>query len=170
MPPALFHVSEDAGITVFHPRRSTVFPTLGSVVWSVAKSQLVNYLLPCDCPRVTFCATSTTTDRDRQRFNVVGSSRVVVIGSGWEERVNAAALSVYELSATMFTLYDGSAGYWVSRETVVPLRVSLVTDVLTELRRRGADLRVVDRLGPLQENVAASTLDYSIVRMRNAQR
>src|ERR1700730_2825235 len=120
--PTLFHVSEEASIALFVPRPSAIFPSLGSVVWAVAESHLVNYLLPRDCPRVTFCATDTTTARDRERFNVTESSRVVVIAADWVERVKSTALYVYELPATTFILHDASAGYWVSREAVVPPR------------------------------------------------
>jgi hypothetical protein len=168
--PTLFHVSEEASISVFVPRPSTVFPSLGSVVWAVAESHLVNYLLPRDCPRVTFGASRDTTDADRGRFNLAGSSRVIVIACNWIERVNSAAIYVYELSAMTFTPHDASAGYWLSREPVVPIRVSQVAHVPHEIRRRGADLRVVDRLKPLKDQVVASTLDYSIIRMRNAER
>ena len=169
MPP-LFHVSEAAGITAFHPRPSTIFPSLGSVVWAVAESHLVNYLLPRDCPRITFCATDATAASDRERFNVPASSRVVAIATDWVERVKSTALYVYELPATSFILYDASAGYWVSREAVVPVCVSVVPDLPQQIRQRGADLRVVDQLLLLQNEIVASTMDYSIIRIRNANK
>jgi hypothetical protein len=169
MPP-LFHVSEEADIATFRPRPSAVFPSVGSVVWAVAESHLVNYLLPRDCPRVTFCATDATTAPDRERFNITASSRVVVIATEWVERVKSTALYVYELPATTFILHDASAGYWVSREAVVPLRAKIVAELPQEIRRRGAEFRVVDRLRPLRDEIVVSTLDYSIIRMRNADR
>src|SRR5580704_15234176 len=168
--PTLFHVSEEASIAVFVPRPSTVCPSLGSVVWAVAESHLVNYLLPRDCPRVTFCASHGTTDADRERFTLAGSSRVIVIASDWVERVDSAAMYVYELSAMTFTPHDASAGYWLSRAPVVPVRVSQVAHAPHEIRRRRADLRAVERLKPLQDQVVASTVDYSIIRMRNSER
>jgi uncharacterized protein DUF6886 len=170
MPPSLFHVSEEADIAVFHPRRTVIFPSLGPVVWALAESHLVNYLLPRDCPRITFCATDATTESDRERFNVTESSRVVVIGTDWVERVTFAALHLYEFPTTTFIHYDVSAGYWVSREAVLPLRAAIVADLPQQIRRRGADFRVVDHLRPLQEEIVASTLDYSIIRMRNVDK
>jgi Family of unknown function (DUF6886) len=165
---SLFHVSENADITEFLPRPSRVFPQLGLVVWAVADSHLVNYLLPRNCPRVTFQATSVTTLRDREHFNIHGSSRVVVVGSDWIERIEAAVLSVYELPSATFTLCDESAGYWVSRQAVKPIRRTLVSDILGAIERHRAKFRVVDDLLPMQEEVGSSTLDYSIIRMRNA--
>ena len=140
------------------------------MVWAVAQSHLVNYLLPRDCPRVTFCATDTTTARDRERFNVTESSRVVVIAAEWVERVKSTALYVYELPATTFILHDASAGYWVSRKAVVPLRAKSVADLPQQIRQRGAEFRVVDRLLPLRDEIVVSTLDYSIIRMRNTDK
>jgi hypothetical protein len=166
----LFHVSEEADIAVFHPRPTAIFPSLGPVVWALAESHLVNYLLPRDCHRITFCATDATTEPDRERFNVTESSRVVVIGTDWVERVTSAALYLYELPATTFIHYDVSAGYWVSRETVLPLRTAIIADLPQQIRRRGSDFRVVDRLLPLQAEIVASTMDYSIIRMRNADK
>ena len=170
MRPTLFHVSEEASVAVFEPRPSTLFPSLGSVVWSIAESHLANYLLPRDCPRVTFCATQNTTDADRKRFDLIGSLRVVVISSDWIEQVRSAALYLYELPSTTFSLHDASAGYWLSTEGVAPLRVTLVTDVRKEILKRGAHLRAVDDLNRIQDVIVASTVDYSIIRMRNLAR
>jgi uncharacterized protein DUF6886 len=166
MPPRLFHVSEEAGIKVFEPRRSSLFPELGKVVWAVEESHLPNYLLPRDCPRVTFCALPTTTLKDRQRFQVNGGRRTVVVEKGWLDRIRRAMLFVYELPDTWFTLHDASGGYWVSREAVVPLSVIAVSNLQCEIVRCGAEFRVMDALRPFQDQVVASTLDYSIIRMR----
>jgi hypothetical protein len=170
MRPALFHVSEEANVGIFDPRPSTLFPLLGSVVWSIAESHLANYLLPRDCPRITFCANQDTTDADRRRFGLDGSSRVVIISNDWAERVRSAALYVYELPSTTFSLHDASAGYWLSQESVVPRRVVLVTDLRSEILKRGADLRAADDLQRIQDEVVVSTVDYSIIRMRNMAR
>jgi hypothetical protein len=165
---ALYHVSEEPDIARFEPRPSMVFPSLGSVVWAIDEPHLVNYLLPRDCPRVTFCAVAGTGEADRRRFSLTGSARVVVISRDWVDRVRATPLYVYELPPLSFGLHDESAGYWVSRDTVAPLHVRLVPDAQGEILRRGADLRVVDRLKDLQDEIVASTVDFSIIRMRNA--
>ena len=59
----LFHVSERTGIARFEPRPP---PSLDAgvsddVVWAIEARLLANYLLPRDCPRVTFHATAATT-------------------------------------------------------------------------------------------------------------
>ena len=56
--PRLFHVSDVSGIQVFEPRMSR---TGEALVWAIEESKLANYLLPRDCPRVTFYAKPDTT-------------------------------------------------------------------------------------------------------------
>jgi hypothetical protein len=38
-----------------------------------------------------------------------------------------------------------------------------------EITRRGAEVRLVESLWPLHDAVAASTLEFSMIRMRNAK-
>jgi hypothetical protein len=73
---SLFDVSEQADIHVFHPRLFSTAPDIGPVVWANDAVKLSNYLLPRDCPRVTFGTSATTTVEDRQQFGV-GEGRVV---------------------------------------------------------------------------------------------
>ena len=55
----LFHVSEDAEIGRFDPRASTL--TDVPVVWAIDDRRVRNYLLPRECPRVTYYAGPQTT-------------------------------------------------------------------------------------------------------------
>jgi hypothetical protein len=48
------------------------------------------------------------------------------------------------------------------------MRVEAVDDVVSELHRRGVDLRIVTNLWPLRDSVLESTLLFSMIRMRNA--
>ena len=47
-----FHVSEAADIERFDPRPSAL--THEPVVWAIDEERLRNYLVPRDCPRVTY--------------------------------------------------------------------------------------------------------------------
>src|SRR5262245_11378557 len=161
----LFHVSEEAGITEFTPRT----PESGGipVVWAIDAQRLRNYLLPRDCPRVTYYAGSEATDADVERF-LGGSAAVVSIESAWLERLRACRLYCYHLSPVTFECRDECAGYFVSREAVVPACVDALDDLELELHRRGVELRVLPNLWPLRDAVVASSLQFSIIRMRNA--
>lgn len=168
----LFHVSDRAGIAHFEPRPP---PSLDAgvsddVVWAIEARLLANYLLPRDCPRVTFHATAATTPADVTRFFGAGQPRhVVVIEEAWAARIRAAALRVYEFSPGTFTPADATAAYWVSREPVVPLRETRVADLPLAIGAAGAEFRSVPSLWPLRDAVFASTLGFSFIRLRHAQ-
>ena len=49
-----------------------------------------------------------------------------------------------------------------------PVRVEVFDDLVGELRKRGAELRLVPNLWPLRDAVVASSLQFSMIRMRNA--
>src|SRR5262245_33710332 len=70
----LFHVSEGPGIERFEPRPSSY--TDDPVVWAIDAARLRNYLVPRECPRVTYYAGPETTADDVQRF--LGSSPAVI--------------------------------------------------------------------------------------------
>jgi hypothetical protein len=161
----LFHISEESGITRFEPRASEY--VTGLVVWAIEEGRLCNYLVPRDCPRVTYYAGSDSAAADVERL--LGSSpAVVAIESGWLERVKSTRLYCYHMPPETFECLDACAGYYVSRVPVVPSRVEIFDDPSAELLRRGVELRVIPNLWPLRDAVFASSLQFSLIRMRNA--
>jgi hypothetical protein len=161
----LFHVSEQRDIDRFEPRASEAGTV--PVVWAIDADRLRNYLVPRDCPRVTFYIGPHTTSADRERF-LPSSAAAVVVEQRWVERMRSCRLYCYHLPSDTFECADECAGYFVSRVAVVPVCVEILDDPFAELRRRGVDLRVVPNLWPLRDAVASSTLQFSIIRMRNA--
>jgi hypothetical protein len=172
MPERLFHVSDRPGIARFDPRPAPAtnpYAPAGQMVWAIDEGRLPNYLLPRDCPRVTFYAGPTSDPADVARL-LAGTSaaRVVAIESGWLERVRSARLYLYELPPDGFEAEDLGAGYYVSRAPVSPRRVTAIDDLLAELASRDVELRVMPSLHRLRDAVVASTLQFSIIRWRNA--
>src|SRR5262245_45965696 len=126
----LFHLSEEAGIARFEPRPSKY--TDEPVVWAIDANCLRNYLVPRDCPRVTYYAGRATTAADVERF--LGSSpAVVAVESSWWERLRSCRLHCYHLPPQAFSCIDECAGYFVSRVPVVPARVQILDDLMAEL-------------------------------------
>jgi hypothetical protein len=112
----LYHISEEPGLAIFHPRPDPN-GKLGAVVWAIDDEHLPNYLLPRDCPRVTFAASPDTTDDDRARFfGSASPRRVIVIESAWLERAARQALWVYRMPGDGFENVDRCAGYYVKGE------------------------------------------------------
>jgi len=162
----MFHVSEEGDIECFEPRWSE---TVGqSVVWAVDARHLHNYLLPRECPRVTYYAGPRTLKADIEEF--LGNSRAVVaIESRWFEQVRSCRLFCYHLPAATFECFDECAGYFVSKQSVEPERVEVLDDLILEILSRGVELRFAPNLWPLRDAVVTSTLQFSLIRMRNAQ-
>jgi Family of unknown function (DUF6886) len=161
----VYHVSEEPAIEVFEPRQ--VHSSGESLVWAIDGEHLRNYLAPRECPRVTFYAGPGTTVGDRERF--LGSSvAVVAIESGWFERMRSCRLFCYELPGEPFECSDRTAGYFVSRTAVKPSRVDVIQDPVLAILQRGVELRVLPDLWSLRDAVLESTLEFSIIRWRNA--
>jgi hypothetical protein len=161
----VFHVSENPDIEVFEPRKIDATGEL--LIWAIDDEHLRNYLVPRDCPRVTFYAGPGTTGTDRERF--LGASRAVVaIEAAWFERVRSCRLFCYHLPGETFECTDKTAGYFVSRTTVKPVSVTTVEDPLSEVLQQGVELRILPNLSSLRDAVIESTLEFSIIRWRNA--
>lgn len=171
-PARLFHISEDPDIEVFSPRPSpSWFEQInGEVVFAISDQLLHNYLLPRDCPRVSFYAGPQSTLADIEKF--IGQSPtkfVMALETKWLPLIQQATIYCYELPTPAFTLLDAGAGYYISYEAVKPLSVTPLNNLLAELSKRNVALRFVDTLKPLAAAVSQSTLHFSNIRMRNAE-
>lgn len=162
----LFHVSDRPAITLFEPRQLDTLPY--PAVWAITEARLCNYLLPRDCPRVTYHAISSSNQADIERFGA-SPKPSVAIESAWEERARDATVYLYRFDSTGFELVDENAGYYVSRAAVAPTSVETITDLPMAIANRGGRLLVEPSLWPLRDAIAVSTLGFSMIRMRNAQ-
>src|SRR5688572_6665913 len=133
----LYHVSDKAELTRFEPQPALDNPSAeGNVVWAVDEAHLPNYLLPRDCPRVCFGGS------DR---------RVIALELYWLYRIRSARLFLYEFSDAGFELLDPIAGYYVSRVSVAPDAVRVLDDLLSELKERNVELRILPNLWKLHD-------------------
>jgi hypothetical protein len=163
--PSLFHVSDAAPVTVMRPRPSPPgTPHEGRpLVWAVDEEHLVNYLLPRQCPRVTWAARGCAAP-------LLGSParRVVAIEHGWGPRLLGAGLSVHRLDPASFTVLDAGAGYWVSEREAAVAGVRRVDDCFAAVAGTGAELRLTPTLWPYVDAVREGAGEFSAIRMRNA--
>ena len=128
----------------------------------------MNYLFPRDCPRICFRAGPGTSAADRERF-LGGAAVTVAFEAAWLDRVRQARIAVYEMPTATFEAALPEAGYWISRAAVEPLGMSVVDDALEALLASGAEVRLLQDFWPLCDAVAGSSLEFSIIRKRNAQ-
>ena len=169
-PHALWHVSEDPAITVFAPHRAKTALTDELRVWAVDTRHLPLFWYPRDCPRCTFWAGPHTTDADAERFlDGRRDRRIHVVEARWLERIERARLHLYRIPEETFVQDDEVAGYWVSQVTIEPLEMITTGDLIARHAAAGIPLRSEANLWPLWEEVVASSLEYSGIRLRNAQ-
>src|SRR5262249_30241036 len=157
------HISEEPNIARFDPRPppSASSGQTGLMVWAVDERLLHNYLLPRDCPRVTFYATPSSAPEDVARLIGASSATyVVAIESRWLPAVRSGVLYKYALPPQAFTAVDQGAGYYIARDPVVPLAVTRIDDILGALLARDIELRVMPSLWQLHDAVVASTLQF----------
>ncbi len=165
----LLHFSEDPTIARFAPRPHPHQPDKLPCVWAIDAEHAFLYFFPRDCPRATFWATPTSTPGDIDRFLGQTSARAVAaIEGAWLERMQMTRLFVYKMPAERFEpLHD--AGMYIARETVTPLSVEPVSDLMARLRDANVELRIAPNLWPLWNAVITSSLHFSGIRLRNAQ-
>ena len=170
----LYHFSEDPTLTLFKPRPPLAHPNGAAVVWTIDHVHAPLYFFPRDCPRVAFWPLSTTTPEDRARLYTGTSARMVIaLEYDWLERLQNTRLYRYEMPPETFVpeTKDPNAHYgaYISRATLVPLRVEPLGDLVLRLQQENVELRLCHRLAPIMRALLPSTLHFSGIRLRNAQ-
>ena len=165
---ALWHVSEDPAIEVFVPHHHPLHALDEPLVWAVDTWHMPLYWFPRDCPRACWWAKDDTTDEDVEHWlDGDRARRVSVIESAWFERMRSVRLYAYRLPGDSFEPWGK---FFVSRETVVPIELVELGDLLSRHAEAGIELRIAPALYPLWDTVIRTTLEYSGIRLRNAVR
>ena len=164
-----YHFSEDPHIGRFVPRPVRISPSNEALVWAVDSLHCHTFYFPRDCPRVVIWNSSRTSAEDTETFFGHTTSAVIAaIESRWLERLRNTTIYRYTLSPEGFVLRDEAAGYWVSEREILPIDVEPIPDVMTALIDAGVELRIMPSLVPMRDAVIASTVEFSIIRWRNA--
>jgi hypothetical protein len=163
---ALWHVSEDATLTRFVPHHRPEHANDEPLVWAVDTRHLPLYWFPRDCPRATFWATGDSSDDDVERWlDGDRTRRVHVVEPQWLEPMKTTRVLAYRFPEETFEPWDR---FWISRDTVEPLELVELGDLVERHRAAAIELRTEARLRDLHEEIAVSTLDFSGIRLRNA--
>ena len=168
----LYHVSESPNINCFVPRAAPERSARAGehLVWAIGEKLLHNYLLPRDCPRVCFYPVPSSTPEDIAKLMLNSlAEHVVAIESNWFKKAHTTPVYLYELPPETFTLEDEGAAYYVSQDKVKPLSTQEIPIPIENLIERKVELRILPNLWPLRDAVVRSSLQYSCIRMRNAQ-
>lgn len=163
----VYHFSEAGDITRFTPRESPSFPQLDPVVWAIDKKHAPLYYFPRDCPRIAIWKGSATTESDVQRFRL-RTGMAITIERCWLEKVEHSTIFQYSFPSRGFRLFDENAGYYITEEVVEPTEVIELNSLMMNLVEAGVELRVVDSLKALRQDVLDTSFAFSMIRMRNA--
>ena len=166
----LWHVSEDDSIQRFEPRSRAAHDSIEPLVWAIDAAHVPAYWFPRECPRGTYWTVAGTSEEDVDRL-LLGDRmlRVHLVQADFLGAVRSARVVAYRLPSDTFEPYGRAAGYWVSREPVVPLDVVEVGDLLDKHADAGIELRIVPRLWPVWQQVIDSTVEFSGIRLRNRE-
>jgi uncharacterized protein DUF6886 len=162
-------VSEDPGLDVFKPQTHPTWPDEGPMIWAIGQSRLMNYLLPRDCPRVTYYALPRSTHHDVAIYlDGDRTKSVVIVEEKWLEAIRNVKLWLYEFDPEGFSSFDPGAGYYVARTDQKPKATTEINGVLEKIKAKGTDFRTLPTLWSTCDEVVASSLQFSMIRMRNA--
>jgi len=164
----LFHFSEDPAIERFAPHVPATNPDHAARVWAIDERHQSAYWFPRDCPRVTVWC-----DEDAGRFGQEFSTtarRLHAIETRWFPAMSTATVYRYLLPAEDFTPWAEADGQWVSTTPVEPLAVEPLGDLTNLHSDAGIELRAVESLWPIRDQVAASDWPFSVIRMMYAAR
>lgn len=165
----LYHFSEDPLIDRFVPRPVRIGPSDEALVWAVDIAHCHQFYFPRDCPRVIISKSTSTSSEDAEAFFGHTTATVIAaIESRWLERLRNTTVYRYTLPAEGFTLRNESAGYWVSEHEFLPLEIEPIRDLMAALVDAGVELRIMPSLVSLRDAVIESTVNFDIIRWRNA--
>ena len=68
-----------------------------------------------------------------------------------------------------FELLDDIAGYYIAKTAQVPIAKYQICDLLHELITRNVEIRIVDNLWDIADEIKETTLNWSLCRMAFAQ-
>jgi hypothetical protein len=167
----LYHISEDANIKEFIPRKSEIYKELAPVVWAIDEEHIIYYYFPRDCPRIIYKFSSDITEEDTIKFfsNTV-SNTIITIENRWYEIINKTILYKYIFDTDKFRLLDNTPGYYISEEKNEPKSVEKIDNIIKVLTDQDIELRFTPNIFPLRNSLIKSSIKYfSIIRFRNAK-
>jgi hypothetical protein len=168
----LMHISEDANIKEFIPRKSESFPELPPVVWALDENHIVNYLFPRDCPRIIYSYTSDINEEDKEKFFSASTAKTIItVENIWYKRINETKIFKYIFKNNGFEIFDKIAGYYISKNNIKPIKIEVVENLIERILEKGIELIFTPNLNPLKNSIITSSIKkYSIIRFRNARK
>jgi hypothetical protein len=169
-PGEVVHFSEDPSIRLFAPHVAATAQQPDAYVWAVDDDRAPDYWFPRACPRALTWPTPATSAADRERF--LGTAwRVHAIEYAWMPIMQSTVLYAYRFDAREFTPFGSPTPHaHVATVPVRPLGPPEPVGSLLEVHEAaGIELRLLSNLWPYWDQVIASTVGFSGIRLHNAR-
>ena len=163
-PEVLLHYSEDPSIAIFEPHVPRSNPTAAAAVWAIDPDHSALYWFPRDCPRVAVWAHNAEQQARLSALFATEAGRVQVVPLRWFDQIRACQLFEYQFDPEPFAPWPDAEGQWVTHESVTAKTVVPVGDLFARHHMNHVELRFVEELASVREEVLASDLPFSIVR------
>ena len=163
----LYHFSDTPDIKKFIPRTISYSPELPRAVWAIDEEHSVNYFFERNCPRIVYVRSENLHPDDEQKFfGDTTAKKIITIEEHRKEQLKNAVIYKYSFEEEGFELYDETSGYYVSYDEITPVKVEMMDNLHEKIPEAGAELRFIDDLHSLKDEIMKSTIDiYSIIRL-----
>jgi hypothetical protein len=166
----VYHYSEDGSIRRFAPHVPPTNPSHPPAVWTIDAAHSPLYWFPRNCPRISVWATSAAQQELLTATFNTEASRICAAESHWLTRVRDASIYRYSFEAKPFAPWTEADGQYITGDVVYPDSVDVLDDLLALHADAEVELRFTPRLGVLMDEMLASGLPFSFVRIRDARR
>ncbi|CAH1198878.1 hypothetical protein PAECIP111893_01147 [Paenibacillus plantiphilus] len=166
----LFHFSEESAIKVFVPRVKENRRDMPPVVWAIDDRHEFTFYFPRECPRIVYTRTNDMTEEDNSKFfGLTNSDIIITVETDWYERMMNTTTYRYRMPADSFQLFDRTAGYYISTQTIVPEEVEPLNNLVDRLISLNIEVRFTPNLYPLRNAILSSSItDFGIHKFANA--
>ncbi|MBD0382532.1 DUF6886 family protein [Paenibacillus sedimenti] len=168
----LYHFSEEPDIELFVPRVKANRTDMPPVVWAIDQKHEFTFYFPRDCPRIVYTRSEGISAEDEVKFfGLSKSDTIITVETGWYKIINETTLYRYMLPGDDFQLFDETAGYYIAEQTIEPLSVDPIHNLIEKLIAMNIEIRFTPNLYPLRDAILNSTLkNFGIHRFQNARK
>ena len=165
----LFHFSEDPSIQRFTPHIPRSNPMQPAFVWAIDETHAPLYWFPRDCPRVTAWPRNADERGPFRSAFCTTAARVHAIELVWLPALSTTTLYRYRFDAAAFRPWPEASGQWIADQTIEPVDVIDMGDLVRHHIDADIELRAVPSLSPIRDLAPSGPWDFSIVRFMNAR-
>lgn len=166
----LLHLSEEEKIEKFIPRTSKKMWDYEKYVWAISEDKVHNYLFPRACPRICTGNKKIEALADWVNIEKVKDKKAIIfVPKQWELKIKDSVLYQYEFAPANFSIIDEIAGYYVSKQSEIPVQKTILKDCPSLLKKMNVALifKETQELKEICQKVIESMQEFSIIKWNN---